>query len=570
MDKNELIETNEIYNRALSGGDLGVWEWNLEKGTLFLSRQCHKIVGCIDKELKSLYEYLNKFVISADKKIAMDDLDFFINENISSYKSEVRILTSNNKIKWIVIRGKFTKNIEKNRVLLSGSINDITFKKELEDELKSLTYYDVLTGLPNRTLFMNNSKSVINECKSTENKAALIFIDVDNLKCVNNTFGYNYGDLLLKTLSQVLMTFNSNNCNAFHLNGDEFIILINKINLKDEVNSICNKIMERCTKPFQLMDKQIYMSVSIGVAFLPKDSLDINTAYKYADLAMCQSKMRGKNKITFFEKSILDTYSRKLIIEQELKNAIQNKELSIVYQPQIDILHHKIIGFEALLRWNNNKLGNVSPTEFIPISEKCGSIIEIGQWVINSVCTKISELCEKGYDLECISVNVSPVQLRRNDFISMLTNIMEEKKISPAMLELEITEGALIDLYKDNLDIFNKIIEKGIKIALDDFGTGYSSLNYLTTLPISTLKIDKTFIDRIDKKKNMAVIDCILHLSKALNYKVIAEGVETEFQMKKLLNADSNIIQGYYFSKPVPENELESLLMNCIDSNYDI
>ena len=566
MHKNKIKETNEIYNRAIVGGDFGIWEWNLKLDTFFLSKQCYSILGYTDQELKNLYGFIDRFVLSEDKKLAIDDLNFFINENKQYYRSEVRILTNNKKVKWVVIKGKFTNDTEGNRNLLSGSINGISTKKELENKINTLAYYDVLTELPNRTLFIKNLKSVINECKNNGNKAALIFIDIDNFKFINDTFGYECGDLLLKLLSQDLQLCNNDYCNTFRLNGDEFIILANKVSSKDEVTIICNKIMDICNNPFELMGEKVYISVSIGIAFLPKDSLDINDAYKYADMAMYQSKIKGKNKVTFFEKSILNTYSRRLVIEQELKTAIENKEFFIVYQPQIDMLHNKIIGFEALLRWNSNKLGNVSPAEFIPISEKCGIIVEIGEWVINSVCNKINELCEKGCDFECISVNISPVQLKRIDFISTLTNIMEDKKISPTMLEIEITEGTLIDLHKDNLDIFDDIIEKGIKIALDDFGTGYSSLNYLTILPISTLKIDKTFINGIDNEKNMIVIDFILNLSKALNYKVVAEGVETEFQMNKLLRAGSNIIQGHYFSKPVPEEEIELLLLNTYNS----
>lgn len=568
MKKNKILETNGIYNRALIGGEFGIWEWNIAKNTVFLSEQCYKIIGYVDEKLKNLYECIDKFVVSQDIEIAINDLDSFINGNTSLYKSEVRILTKNRKVRWIVIKGKYTKDIDGKENLVSGSINDITIKKELEGKVETLTYYNALTGLPNKTLFMIDLKSVINECKGDRNKAALLFIDVDNFKLVNNNFGYDYGDMYLKILSQALLICNNDNCNTYHLNGDDFIILANKINSKDEVNNICKKIMEYCNKPFELMGEQIHVSVSIGVIFIPKDTLDINDIYKYLDLTMHQSKIKGKSRVTFFEKSILDNYSRKLIIEQELKSAISNKEFFIVYQPQIDMLQHKVIGFEALLRWNNNKLGNVSPAEFIPIAEKCGSIIKIGQWVINSVCNKISKLCEKGYDFGIMSVNVSPTELKRTDFVSKLTSILESKNISPSMLEIEITEGALIDFYKDNIDIYNKIVEKGIKIAIDDFGTGYSSLNYLTNLSISTLKIDKSFIDGIDKEKNiaiieknMAVIDCILNLSKVMKYKVIAEGVETKFQMKKLLNAGSNIIQGYYFSKPVAEEEVESMLV---------
>jgi EAL domain-containing protein (putative c-di-GMP-specific phosphodiesterase class I) len=351
-----------------------------------------------------------------------------------------------------------------------------------------------------------------------------------------------------------------NNIDVFSISGSKFVLILNRISNYCEIEEVCNNILSYCDKPFRLIDNQVYISVSIGVACIPENSLNENDIYRYADLAMQQSKIKGNKMITFFHKSIYNKYLRKITIEQELRHAIKNEELYIVYQPQADMIKHKIIGFEALLRWENRKLGNISPAEFIPIAEQSGAIVEIGEWVINSVCDKILELSKANYKFESVAINISPVQLRNKDFLNTLENIIHKKNILPSMIEIEITEGTIIDLKKSNIEIFNKIIEKGFKIAIDDFGTGYSSLNYLTILPFNTLKIDKSFIDGIEKEKNMAVISCILNLSKALNYKVIAEGVETELQMNKLLEIGSSIIQGYYFSKPIDEKEMENLL----------
>lgn len=562
MNESRIIKINEIYNRGLEGGEVGIWEWDIEENNVFLSEYCYRVIGYVNERFNNFYECLEKFVVLEDRDRAIKDLELFISGNTTFYRSEVKILAKDGTVKWILIKGKYSKNIRENRKLISGSITDISIKKELENQIKNLVYYDLITGLPNRNLLMQKLNITIKKCRERKRKAAVICMDIDNFNSINDTFGHEHGDTLLKIFSQVLLACEKENVNVFCITGDEFMVVLDELSSYDEVENFCNDILNYCNRPFELIDIQVYISVSIGVVCLPKDSLDVNDIYRYVDLSMHQSKIKGNKMVTFFDKSLLNTYSRKLLIEQELKNAIKNRELYIVYQPQVDVLQYKIIGFEALLRWDNRKLGNISPSEFIPIAEKCGIIIEIGRWVINTVCDKILELLKKDYQLQSISVNVSPVQLKHSQFIVELEDILNKKRIPPSMLEIEVTEGKLIELQKNDIEIFNKIVEKGIKIAIDDFGTGYSSLNYLTTLPINTLKIDKSFVDDIEKEKNMAVIDCILNLSKALKYKVVAEGVETEVQMNKLLNAGSSIIQGYYFSQAIKEEEIELLLLH--------
>jgi len=298
----------------------------------------------------------------------------------------------------------------------------------------------------------------------------------------------------------------------------------------------------------------------MGIAIFPDDSSDKNQLKKFIDLSMYYSKNTGKNRYTFFDEKIYDVYLRDIVIEQEMKNAIENDELYLMYQPQVDIKNNRIIGFEALIRWNNKKLGNISPAEFIPLAEKNGEIINIGAWVIKSACKKIKELINKGYKFGTMSVNVSPIQFKKVDLYDLLVNICKENEIDSKVLEIEITEGTLIDLYKGNTEILNKLIQKGFRIAIDDFGTGYSSLNYLTMLPINTLKIDKCFVDNIHKEQNQAVIRCILELSRTLKYDVIAEGVEDKEQKDILMSLGCRRIQGYYFSKPICEDEIEELL----------
>ncbi|MFL0195444.1 EAL domain-containing protein [Clostridium sp. WILCCON 0269] len=552
-DKNR----EQMYTRALNGANIVLWEWNLKKYHMFFSENFVHMTGYSVEYFKSLFDFMEKTVVEEDKLSAKNDLTFFIKGNTVSYRSEFRILTKENHIKSLLVKGAATKNSDHKMFLLSGSISDITEEKRLEDYINHSAYYDSLTGLPNRILFKNTLKTAL----SNYENGALIFIDIDDFKLINDTFGHDYGDLLLVIFSQLVTMCIKDSGTLYRLGGDEFIILINKFTSYKELKKLCIKIINYLKEPFEVKEKQIYITASMGITIFPNDSNDVTELYKYADLAIFQSKINGKNTVTFFQRELFHSYCRKLVIEQELKTAVENDEFYILYQPQIDATKNKVIGFESLLRWQNSRLGSVSPAEFIPISESTGSIVEIGEWVLNSVCKVIRQLQLKNYEFKTISVNISPIQLKKSDFVSKLISIYEKNKISPSLLEIEITEGTLIDLFTCKIKALNQLLEKGVKVAIDDFGTGYSSLNYLTTLPVNTLKIDKSFIDNIESKKNKAVIKSIISLCKSLDYKIIAEGVETKKQLDSLLGIGCNIIQGYYFSKPLSLNEIENILM---------
>ncbi|APM38487.1 bifunctional diguanylate cyclase/phosphodiesterase [Clostridium kluyveri] len=546
----------QIYKRALTGANISLWEWNLEKCCIFFSDNFKNILGYDTDDFKNLFDFIEEIVIPQDKLSAKNDLTFFIKGNTETYRSEFKISTKEKHIRALLVKGAATRNSAGEIILLSGSINDVTQKKRLEEYINYSAYYDSLTGLPNRILFRNDLKTILDNYKN----GALIFINIDDFKSVNDTFGHDYGDLLLIIFSQLIAMCIEPYGTLYRLGGDEFMLLIDKLNSYNELEKLCMEISHYLRNPFEVKEKQIYITISIGIALFPEDSRDVAELYKYADLAVFESKQKGKNTTTFFKKELFYFYRRKLIIEQELKTAIENNELYILYQPQIDAVENKVIGFESLLRWKNRKLGFISPQEFIPICESTGIIIDIGEWVLNSVCKMIYELQLKGFKVETISVNVSPIQLRNSDFVTRLINICEKNEISPSLLEIEITEGTLIDLYTCKIKTLDELLKKGVRVAIDDFGTGYSSLNYLTILPVNTLKIDKSFIDNIESKKNKAVIKSIINLCKSLNYNIIAEGVETKKQLDCLLHIGCNTIQGYYFSKPLPVNKIEDIL----------
>lgn len=553
----KLGDNDQKYIRALNGANIAVWEWNLKDENMFFSSNAQDMLEKNLSEFNSLFEFIDGVVISEDKMNVKLDLNSFISGNGTVYLSEFRIVTRKGKLRWILIKGNTIRNFQGELELMSGALTDVTYNKKLEEEIEYLAYYDPLTELPNRVLFMNNLKKTLEKAQASHQGGALICIDIDDFKLINDTYGHDYGDLLLKVFSKLLTTLVRGIGNVHRLGADEFIILINNIKDIKDISNICYEIIYYFKYPFEIKGKQIYITASFGIAIFPDDSVKEFELYKYSDLAMYQSKLNGKNTITFFHKSMAEEYYRKLMIEQELKLAVENGELYMMYQPQIDSVNKKIIGFESLIRWNSSKLGFVSPAEFIPIAESSGIILKIGEWILRTVCKKINYLKSQGIDFGIMSVNISPIQIKRKNFIDKFLEICKENSVEPSLLEIEITEGTLIDLHHYRAEVLNQAIEKGIKVAVDDFGTGYSSLTYLTVLPINTLKIDKSFIDKITSESSKAVVKTIIDLSKALGYKIIAEGVETKEQLELLQELGGNIIQGYYFSKPLLENEVE-------------
>ncbi len=449
-------------------------------------------------------------------------------------------------------------NLGKSKLITK--ILQIKQKRKIEEKIRLVTKYDIVTDLPNRVYFFEKLNKVLKEITINNRKGAIIYINIDNYKVINEFFGNDLGDLTLKVIANLI-----NNCLGEHseltrLNGDEFAILVYKLNDIEEIKKICSEIYEQLKEPFKIMNNNIYINVSMGISIFPDNSMDSDELIRFCNFAMCKSKNNEKNTYTIFNNEMSDTYYRETLITIELKNAINNNELDVFYQPQIDSSNNQIIGMEALLRWNNNKLGNVSPAEFIPIAEKTGDIIEIGEWVLDNALKQACVWKGKGYRFNTISVNISAIQMRKIDFKKNLLNMCTKYNIPSKFFEIEITESNLIDICKEKIETLTELMNSGINIAIDDFGTGYSSLNYLINLPINTLKIDKTFVDKIYNYKNRILIKSIIDLAKSLKYKIVTEGVETKEQLDLLTELGCNIIQGFYFSKPLPKNKMEDLL----------
>lgn len=419
------------------------------------------------------------------------------------------------------------------------------------DRITFMSYYDDITGIPNRKMFTEKFQDIINNNLNCKSQLAIIFFDIDNFKNINDTYGYEVGDeMLLKLCERIENTLDERHTFA-RFGGDEFVIAFSNITNNKEISEFLNELLLKVRKPLEVSNKKIYCTISIGVSVYSKDSNRLDILLKTADMALRMAKEEGKNRYKFFDIDISNILKRQYEIEKALRTAIENNEIFMVFQPKISIKGEDVNGFEALVRWVNSELGFISPSEFIPIAEKSGLIIDLGKYIIEESFRKCSELCYSTKSNFHIAINISDIQLRDEGFIGFVSEMLEKYNIPPKYIEFEITEGVIMQSVVKNIELLIELKRLGVSIALDDFGTGYSSLSYLKSLPIDVLKIDKSFVDGIGvDEKSEYIAESIIKLSHSLNLKVVAEGVETKEQLGYLNKMKCDIAQGYYFSKP--------------------
>jgi diguanylate cyclase (GGDEF)-like protein/PAS domain S-box-containing protein len=570
-EKQEIIEkSEERYKLALEGANDAIWEIDLLTKKIFYSDKFSDITGYDISAITNL-EDLMELVVEEDKKTAIDDFKNHIEGKTLHYQSNIKIAYNGGGHRWVLIRGKCMRDKTGIATKMSGSVTDVSSQKNSEAEINKLLYYDALTEIPNRKLFIATLENEIIMARNSGAKHAVLFIDLDNFKEINDTLGHDYGDKLLKAVAITLKESIKEDDFISRVGGDEFFILMRNIKDCTEVTSICEKLLFELNYELDIDGKHVYTSASVGITIFPEDGIETSSLLINADTAMYSAKYSGKAKYSFFNKSMSDIVIRRAQIEKGLRIALKNNELEIYYQPQIDIINNKVKGFEALLRWNSRELGSLSPVEFIPVAEQCGLIIPIGDWIMKTVYIQNNIWKSKGYEYDTIAINLSAIQLESDKFGDTLKRILAETKTNTKFVELEITESILMKDLGKSIKLLTEIRDLGINIALDDFGTGYSSLSYLKQLPINTLKIDKSFIDNIStNSREKAIVDGIIQLAQKIGLDVIAEGVETKEQIQLLKQMGCNQIQGYYFSKPLPANEIEEkFLKTNIIENYE-
>lgn len=444
-----------------------------------------------------------------------------------------------------------TDELSMSRTNLRNKLDSI---ETLNQQLQFAAYHDTLTNLYNRAWFNNNLASAIVKASHDNSKFGVIFIDIDDMKNINDSRGHNAGDELIRQVGTILRKFERDTITPFRFGGDEFLLLAQDIKTRDSMVTIGDALLESFNAEG--------INVSGGIAIYPDDSIQAEELMKFADMAMFDVKKNGKNNICFFHQIMQEKFLKKMNIESRLSKAMADKCFQLYFQPQFDIATNKLRGFEALLRWHDDDLGWISPEQFVPLAEESRLVIPLGDWVLDTALSTLQKW-EKLFDFNGImSVNVSPVQLNRAEFIDNLTEKISHFGITPQKLEIEITEGVLIDNMQETVKKLNHIRSLGVGISLDDFGTGYSSLRYLQILPLTTLKIDKSFIANISSKNGVEanITDSIISMVTKMGLDTIAEGVETDSQLDMLRKINCRNIQGFLKGKPMPANLCERVL----------
>lgn len=429
-----------------------------------------------------------------------------------------------------------------------------------------MAYYDHLTGLANRTLFTDKLKQAIEEAKTNERFVAIIFMDLDGFKMINDTMGHSGGDKLLKIVAKNLTQILRKTDIVARFGGDEFLLLINNIEDLKSITDVANKIMDTFKKPAIIGKHEFFVTGSAGIAVYPLDGKDSETLIKNADIAMYKAKADGKNKYVLCTENMKEEAKKNMLLSNHLFRVIEKDQLMVYYQPQINFKTGKIIGLEALLRWKHPEFGTVPPSIFIPLSEKNGSINKIGEWVLRTACRQNKKWQEMNLLHGRVGVNLSAIQFNDPLIVEKIENIIKETRLDPKYLDLEITESVAVKENANVIEVLTRLKKLGVSISIDDFGTEYSSLSRLKLLPIDRIKIDMQFIHGIEGNlKDQAITRVIINLAKSLELEVIAEGVETEGQMQYLNQKMCDEAQGYYYYTPMPAGELEKILIENIN-----
>lgn len=438
--------------------------------------------------------------------------------------------------------------------LIVVNLEDITEIKEHANKLKETAFHDFLTGLPNRNQFNEDYNSLLENAEFSGNKLGILFLDLDNMKNINDLKGQAAGDEILIQASKILNSFSKRIISAYRSGDDEFLVVIKNTDSIESISSVCDTIFEA----FMMQE----INVSGGISVYPDNSCQSDELLQFADIAMHSAKKDGKKQFQFFETDMQRVFIQRLNIINRMTEAVLSSAFTLSFQPQFDVETCKLRGFEALIRWNDEKLGRVAPSVFIPLAEETGLILPIGTWVLNTAFATLSRW-QKNFDFKgIISVNLSPLQLKQSSIIDEISSLLKTYDVKPEFIEIEITEGIMIDNMSDAIFKMQTLKNMGFRISLDDFGTGYSSLSYLQILPLDTLKIDKSFVNDITSKngKQASITNSIIMMVKNMGLETIAEGVEQNEQFELLKKFNCNIIQGFLMGKPMAQDRCEAYL----------
>ncbi|MBS8263018.1 EAL domain-containing protein [Mesobacillus boroniphilus] len=545
---NESLKVSEQYYRSLfdNNGDF-VYSTDLIGNFTSVNQAFMKTFGYTESELigKSALDFINKEDVNRAK---MHFIQALKGKN-QTYTIEITIKSGETQIFQI-------KNIP---ITINGACvgtygigRNITTQKKTEEKIIQLAYYDQDTGLPNRMRFTEQLEEMIHRAKHKKELLAVLVIDIDRFKIINDSLGHYAGDIVLKELAQRIQNRLPEGAYLGRFSGDKFTMMLTENVSIDQTTRTARELQNLISMPLFYQNQEFIVTASIGISSFPGDGLDEHALLKNADIAMNRSKNQGGNKITYFSTGMNDQALVRLELESYLRKALQKDEFHLCYQPLMDLKSGEIICTEALIRWQHPHLGLVSPAQFIPLAEETGLIEEIGAWVLTTACVQTKAWQQNGFPNLGISVNVSAYQFQQHAFIGQVVEALETSQLDPGYLSLELTESAMLKDIVYSISVMKSLQELGVKVSIDDFGTGYSSLSYLRNLPIDTLKIDQSFINNLhDDPSDIAIVKAIITMGQGLSVKIVAEGVETYEQLNLLRDLDCHYAQGYYIQKPL-------------------
>lgn len=544
-----LVQSEERYRLAMDGANDILWDWDINRDLVVWSDKMQQLLG-VNQPLKTMKES-GAFVHPEDLPRLIELQKQYLRHPGAFFVGDFRLRTTQG-YRWFRMRAKALWDTEGKPLRMAGSLADITEEREQSERIWRLAYNDALTGLINRVRF----REVLDEkMQHPASVGGLLYFDLDNFKEINDTFGHPYGDRILQLAAERLAAAVPPGAVVARIGGDEFTILL-ETDEKETVAAAIRTLQKVFLRPFYLENSRHYLTFSMGVAYWPVHGATADALTQHAELALYEAKEKGKNMYRVFDSQLDETLRQRRRLEAHLREAILRDELFLAYQPQVGIADGKTLRCEALLRWNHQEDGVISPAVFIPLAEKTGLIISIGYWVLERAAAFAVRLSRQQQKQVIISVNISAMQLAEVDFVENVGLILAKTGLPAAQLELEITESVMMFDWQDSIAKLRSLRELGVTVALDDFGTGYSSLNYLQQLPIDVLKVDRSFIKEIGNAGGKTdVLSTILALAHTLSLQVVAEGVETEEQATFLKQKGCDFIQGYFYSRPLEEGE---------------
>jgi diguanylate cyclase (GGDEF)-like protein/PAS domain S-box-containing protein len=552
LAESALRKSEERFELAMRGANDGVFDWNLQSKEIYYSPRWKRMLGYQDHELPNVISTWENLVDKQDRQRSWEMLNDYIRGRRDNFHIEIKMQHKAGYWVEILSRAFLLRNVQGKAVRIVGTHVDITEKKRQEEHIIKQAHYDALTGLPNRFLAMDRLAQLLKEASRDASKIAILFLDLDGFKHVNDTLGHETGDQLLEQAAERLLAAVRDGDSVCRLGGDEFVVFLRNLTELSDARTVAGNLITQFRHPFRLGERELVVTTSIGIAVYPSDGVTPTELLRNADTAMYHSKEQGRNTFNFFTSEMNMSLSRDLEVEEQLQGAQNRQEFTVLYQPVIELESNRVVAAEALLRWSNPALGMISPEEFIPIAEQTGVIRSIGRYVLQqAVINAITWQEILNGDFK-ITVNLSPRQFRDVKLIDYIKDLLQRSELKPECLVLEITEEVLMSGQRDVQQTLDALHNIGVGLAMDDFGTGYSSLSYLRKYPFDFIKVDRSFVNELTADPaDCELVNASILMAHGMGLKVVAEGVETTAQLDQLREMQCQYAQGYIFSQPV-------------------